>query len=111
MRKMLDRAFACYGIPAKLESADGKPTVQVFFHSINSQSWQNMERVYFPLGEIPRGQYICVFPADAPVSRGDTVVVNSRSYLVSKLETMHIHTGPLYQWSLCVEKGSGEAWS
>ncbi len=110
MRSLMDRAFARYGTPAQLENGAGQQDVRVFFHSINSRSRENTERAYFPLGEIPRGQYICVFPIDAEVRRGDTVTVGGRSYLVSRVEEMTAYRGPVYRWSLCVEKGGGETW-
>ena len=84
--------------------------LKVFFHSVNSSSWQNMERMFLPLGELPRGQYICVFPAGVTVCSEDTLEVGGQTYLVRKTEPMWLRTDSIYQWGLCVEKGSEDAW-
>lgn len=110
MRTLMDRVFHRYGMEARIESEAGQQTVKVFFHSINSRSWQNMERAFSPLGEIPGGQYICVFPAAAHVEAGDTVTVGGRAYQVRRVEKMAMTADPVYQWGLCVKKGGDDTW-
>ena len=110
MRAMMDKLFARYGIPARVQTRQGSFRGKVFFHSVNSRSWQNMERCFFPLGEIPRGQYICVFPISLRVQAGDTVWVGSGVYQVRRVEEMLTHQGPMYRWGLCVEKGGDDTW-
>jgi hypothetical protein len=110
MKKIMDGIFCRYGVPATIHTALGEQQVKVFFHSVNSTSWQNMERMFSPLGEVPRGQYICVLPVEAAVSPEDTIVVGGRSYLMRSVEEMAMFTGALYRWGLCVEKGSEDTW-
>lgn len=110
MKKLMDGIFARYGQPALLCRAGSARQVRAFFWSSNSTSWQNMERMFLPLGEVPRGQYVCVLPADVTAEAGDTLELDTRQYLVRKLEMMSLWTGPVYQWGLCVEKGSEDAW-
>lgn len=110
MKKLMDGVLNRYGVPATIHTAAGAQTVKVIFHSVNSSSWQNMERVFSPLGEVPRGQYICVLPADTAAEPEDTLVVDGRSYLLRRVEQMRVFTGPVYRWALCVEKGSEDTW-
>lgn len=110
MRKLMDAVFARYGTDALILSERGKQKVKVFFHSVNSRSWQNMERMFFPLGEIHRGQYICVLPIGADAAAGDTVTVNSRSYKLRRVEEMFVKGSGIYRWGLCVEKGGDDDW-
>lgn len=110
MKDWMDGVFARYGSPATICGAAGEMAVQVFFHSVNSTAWQNMERVFSPLGEVPRGQYICVLPADIAAEPEDMLTVNGRSYLLRSVEEMAVFTGPLYKWALCVEKGGEDNW-
>ena len=105
MKKLLDRILARYGQTALRYRVGEVQRVQAFFWSVNSTSWQNMERLLLPLGEVPRGQYICVLPAGVTAAAEDTLEVNGRQYLLRKLEEMCLGTGPVYQWGLCVEKG------
>lgn len=110
MRSLMDKVFARHGIDAKIQTEAGLCQSKVFFHSVNSRSWQNMERCFFPLGEIPRGQYICVFPVSVKVKAGDTVWVGSGAYQVRRVEEMLTKHGPVYRWGLCVEKGGDDTW-
>ena len=110
MRKLMGGVLARYGTTATLYSATGQREMKVFFHSINSTSLQNMERMFCSLGEIPRGQYICVLPADAGAMPEDTLQVWNKSYLLRRVEQMPLGDEMVYCWALCVEKGRDEAW-
>lgn len=110
MRKLMDGVFERYGMPATIHTAAGDQQLKVFFHSVNSSSWQNMERQFSPLGEVPRGQYICVLPVHAVAEPEDTMTVGGRQYLFRRIEEMVMFTGAVYRWALCVEKGSEDTW-
>ena len=110
MKKRMDGVLSRYGMPATLQTAEGEQKLKVFFYSINSNSWQNMQRQFAPLGEVPRGQYICVLPADAMAEPEDTLIVADRAYLLRRIEDMAMFTGAVYRWALCVEKGSEDTW-
>lgn len=110
MRKLMDSFFSRYGTDAVLTAEENEQKVKVFFHSVNSRSWQNMERMFFPLGEIHRGQYICVLPIAAAAKAGDTVTVMGRSYKLRRVEEMFVKGMALYRWGLCVEKGGDDHW-
>lgn len=109
MRKLIDRVFARYGTEAVLSTGENTDTLRVFFQSVNSKSWQNMEKVFHPLGFEPRGQYICMLPADAAAENGSTLTVAGNDYLICRVEKMPICTNPVYQWAICTGKGSEEA--
>ena len=110
MRSIMDQVFARYGSDALLTTETGKQKTKVFFHSVNSRSWQNMERMFFPLGEIHRGQYICVLPIGAVAAAGDTVTVKGTSYKLRRVEEMFVKGESVYRWGLCVEKGGDDNW-
>ncbi len=99
---LLDR----YGTPLTI----GEETVKGIFFSVNSQSWQNMDQSYSSLGEIPRGQYICVLPATASAAAGDTVNVGEKTYQFRRIEDMRFRDSVLYRWCLCVERGGDDPW-
>ena len=110
MRDLMDQVFDRYGTDAVLISEAGQQEIKVFFHSVNSRSWQNMERMFFPLGEIHRGQYICVLPIAAAAAAGDTVQVCGKSYKLRRVEEMFLKGESVYRWGLCVEKGGDDNW-
>lgn len=110
MRRLLERVFRLYGKHAMLISGSEQKKVTVFFQGSNSKSWQNMERVYGPLGEIPRGQYLCFLqPGMAAV--GDTLTLDGKAYRICRVEEMTAGTGAMYQWCLCAGKGGEDTWA
>ena len=110
MDRLMDGALARYGVDAVLHSASGSRAVKVFFHSISSSAWQNVDRQFCALGEVPRGRYLCVMPADADAAVEDILTVHGKNYLLRRVERMYSFTGAVYCWGICVEKGSEDQW-
>lgn len=109
MFSAMQRLFSLFATDATMQNEKGKQTVRVFFQSVNSRSWQNMERIFGPMGEIPRGQYVCILPAGTAVA-GDVLTMGQRSYRICRVEDMTVAGKVLYQWSLCKEKGEADTW-
>lgn len=110
MRTLMDRVFARYGTDAMLHTSENSFAVKVFFQSFNSKSKQSIQRPQHPLGWIPQGQYVCLFPAGTAVAVGDYVTLNRLNYQVRRVEDMLGTTGPVYRWTLCTQKGSEDTW-
>lgn len=105
MLQLLERAFGLYGREALLTSGGTQKRVKAFFQGSNSKSWQNMQRVYGPLGEIPRGQYLC-FLQPGTAAEGDSLEMDGKAYRICRVEDM-----AAYQWCLCTEKGGEDTWA
>lgn len=101
----MDSILRRYGVVAQVETAAGTQTAKVFLRSVTSDAWQNMERVFSPLGETPRGRYICLLPAAVVITAEDTVTVRGKSYLVRRVEETAAFADVVCRWCLCVEKG------
>ena len=110
MKKLMDGILRRYGTTAKLSDPWGSQQVKVFFYSVNSTGWQNIQRVFSPLGEVPRGQYICVLSSDARAAAEDTLEIGGRAFLLRRVEPMGIMGETLYDWCVCVEKGGADIW-
>ncbi len=110
MKKLMQRLFARYGTEAVLNSYNGIMSVKVFFESVNSKSWQNMEARHHVLGKLPKGQYICRFAADVPVAAGNMLTVEGSQYIVCRVEDMLGPGGCVYRWALCTKKGGEDTW-
>lgn len=110
MRKLVDRVFARFGIDAVLHGKQGTQGLKVLFWSVNSKAKQNMQPRYGVLGQIPGGQYVCLFPGVAQVESGDCVTVWRRDYLVCRVEDHLDANGPVCRWALCTGKGSADNW-
>ena len=106
----MEPLFTRWGTDMTIVSAEEHKTVRGFFRAVNSKSWQNMESVVSLLGEISRGQYVYLGPADVAVKEGDTLLLGEKSYLFRRVEPYYFGNQPIYQWGLCVEKGVNDTW-
>jgi len=92
-------------------SREGKETrVKGFFQPVRSKSWQSLVDQSTPLGEVFRGQYIYIGPADVAVSEGDVLTVAGKSYFLRRVEQYLYGDAPVYTWGMCVEKGVNDTW-
>lgn len=110
MKTAMESLMARWGTDMTIVSGEEETTVRGFFRAVNSKSWQNMESVVSLLGEISRGQYVYLGPADTAVKEGDTLNLGQKSYLFRRVEAYYFENQPVYLWGLCVEKGVNDTW-
>ncbi len=106
MQKLMKQALARYGVSAQVETKTGEEMAKVFFRSVKSEAQQNAQRVFSPLGEVPRGRYICILPAQPEPKAEGTLTVHGKQYLLRQIEPVTVAEEILCRWCLCVEKGS-----
>ena len=110
MKVAMEDLMARWGTDMTIVSGEEETTVRGFFRAVNSKSWQNMESVVSLLGEISRGQYVYLGPADVAAKEGDTLNLGTKSYLFRRVEAYYFENQPIYLWGLCVEKGVNGTW-
>ena len=110
MRSAVEKIMDRHGTDLTIVSGLEEKTVRGFFRAVNSKSWQSMESEATLLGEISRGQYIYMGPADGAVREGDTLLLGGSSYLFRRTELYYYGNQPVYQWGLCVERGVNDTW-
>ena len=110
MQQMVEKVLASYGSAVTLQKGEDTYAIRAFFQPVRSKSWQYLEGNYSPLGEIPRGQYVYIGPAEPKAEAGDTLVVEGSAYWLRRTELVRDSTGPVYCWGLCVEKGGEDNW-
>lgn len=110
MKRMITKILKQYGVPAVLEHGGESVSLRIFFQPSMSKSWDSMNPIVTPLGQLPGGQYLYIGPADQPIEQGDQVTVGGKHYIMRRAETYLDRNGPIYQWALCVRKGSEESW-
>ena len=110
MRNVVEDVLHKYGTDMLLASNGVEKTVRGFFRAVNSKSWQSMESEATLLGEITRGQYAYIGPADGGAKEGDTISLGEKNYLFRRVELYYYGNDALYQWGLCVEKGVNDIW-
>lgn len=105
MHKLLECVFDRYGVESCVETRDGIYHTKALLRVVKSDAWQSAQREFLPLGEVPRGRYICLLPAQVPAAAGNTVTVRGKSYILRRVEDMAVFTQIVGRWCLCVEKG------
>ena len=110
MQNMIGKILQSHGTDMILTGTEGQKTIRGFFRAVNSKSWQSMESEANLLGEITRGQYAYIGPADGGAREGDTLTLGDKSYLLRRVEYYYYGNQAIYQWGLCVEKGVNDTW-
>ena len=110
MLQTIGNILRVYGTDMVLTSGETSRTIRGFFRAVNSKSWQSMESEANLLGEITRGQYAYIGPADGGVKEGDTISLGEKNYLFRRVELYYFGNQAIYQWGLCVEKGVNDTW-
>ena len=111
MRSIIERVIRDYGSTVVAVRGEERTTFRAFLQLVTSKSWQNMERAIGPLGEIPRGQYLYLGPADQPIAQADYLQCGDRKFLVRRAEALLFQDEPVYVWGLLVEKGGDDPWN
>ena len=104
MDKWMGAFIKRFGQQAVLYAAEQPNPVWVVLQAVQSRSWQNMEGAFSPLGQIPRGQYLCILPAGTPGGEGNILRLQGKCYEIRRLEPVYYGTQTAYLWGLCVEK-------
>lgn len=107
---MVDGILRQYGTRMTLSGSSGERAVRGFFQPVRSKSWQSMVDLSTPLGEVFRGQYVYIGPADVSAAEGDVLTLGERGYFLRRVELYYYGDEAVYTWALCVEKGVNDTW-
>ena len=110
MRRMISKILRYYGVPAVLVHEGERVELRIFFQPSMSKSWDSMDPIVGPLGQLPGGQYLYIGPAEQEISQGDEVTVGGNAYILRRVEKYLDRDGPVYRWALCVRKGGEDKW-
>ena len=110
MKAVVEKILRQHGTDLTITSGGTTKTVRGFFRAVNSKSWQSMESEATLLGEITRGQYAYIGPAEGGAGEGDTLTLGGRNYIFRRVEIYYYGNQAIYQWGLCVEKGVNDTW-
>ncbi len=100
MMQLICKLFARLGSDGLLNGQKQR----LFFQAGHSRSLQTLERIFTPLGEVPRGQFVCYFPADARVQALDRLEFMGRCFDIYRAEPIYHRNRVVYIWALCAER-------
>ncbi len=107
MVALVEKVLHRYGSQILLQRQEGNVEFRGFLQHTASKHWNNMEKVFSPLGQIPRGQYAIIAPAEVTLQVGDVLTCNGKDYRLRRAEQILFRDTPLYTWGLCVERRDG----
>ena len=110
MRKTVEKILNRYGSPITLHRFEGDFELRGFMQHTASLGWQNMQKVYSPIGEIPRGQYLLLLPPEPLLVKGDYLFREEIWYRVCRVEKVFYREEVIYCWCLCEEGGKLGSW-
>ncbi len=110
MKRMIDTLLRQHGTAMVLRRGDGDFTVRGFFQPVRSRSLQSVVSHATALGQLDRGQFIYIGPADVEAAQGDELTVGGQCYILRRTELYRCGDEPVYTWGLCMEKGGEAQW-
>ncbi len=111
MRSIIEAIIENYGSTVTAVQGAAEHSFRAFLQPVTGKSWQNMEKAFGPLGEIPRGQYLYLGPAARDIAETDHLRCGGKDYLVRRAEPILVRDEALFIWGLCVPKGADDPWS
>lgn len=106
MRKIIDSMLERFGVEAVVNGVSTK----IFLQFSNSKSWDSMNPIITPVGQLPGGQYLYIGPAELEIQAGFEVRVGENAYIMRRCEAYQTGEGVVYRWALCVQKGKEDQW-
>lgn len=110
MRRTMERMILRYGSAMVLSGSSGEHQIRAFLQETQSKGLNHISREIEPLGEIPKGIYVYIGPADPAAEAGDTLRFRDKTYEFRRTEQVTVADTEIYCWGLCVQKGSDGTW-
>ena len=110
MLRAIQKMIRRYGCAMVLCNSKGEHPIRAFLQETRSKSLDSIRRETAPLGEIPKGTYVYIGPADPAAQPGDTLQFQGKTYEFRRAELICARDSELYCWGLCVRKGSEGIW-
>lgn len=105
MKDLITRLIEHYGNDVIITANRVEHQAKAFMQLVTSKSWQNMERMIPTIGEVHRGQYLYLGPADVPLSGYDTIEMDGRLFIVRRADPIIYRSERIFIWGLCVQGG------
>ena len=106
MKGTVEKMISQYGNHMVLVQKGKETTVRAFLQETRSRSQEYAQREFSPLGEICRGLFVYIGPAEPLVEMGDRIRFGNRQFEVRRTDPVKVADQTLYCWGLCVERGA-----
>ena len=111
MRTLVDAILQGYGSLVTLKDGEASRMYRAFVRPVTDKGWQATRKLFGSLGEVQKGQYVYIGPADVPLCAGKRLTVRQETYLVRRCETAYMKDEAVYVWALLVKAEGEGAWN
>lgn len=105
MKELIGRILQQYGSTAEVTVGEDTQAVRAFIQPVTEAGWESVRRTMRAIGEIPRGRYVYIGPADVLPEADALVRAGGRTYRVQRAERLFFADETLYVWGLLRETG------
>ena len=111
MKTLVDAILQGYGSLVSVTEGEASRTFRAFVRPVTDKGWQATRSLFGPLGEVRRGQYVYIGPAEVSLSVGQKLTVRQESYQVRRCETVFLKDEAVYVWALLVKAEGDGVWN
>lgn len=105
MKELIGRILQQYGSAAEVALGSETQAVRAFIQPVTEAGWESVRRTMRAIGEIPRGRYVYIGPAEVLPEEDAIVRAGGKSYRVQRAERLFFADEALYVWGLLRETG------
>lgn len=111
MKTLVSAIMQGYGSLVTLTDGEGSRMYRAFIGPVTGKGWEATRKLFGSLGEVRKGQYIYIGPADVPLSEGQSLLVRQEAYQVRRCETVFLRDEAVYVWAALVKTEGDGAWN
>ena len=111
MKALIESILLGYGSLVTIRDGENARTFRAFIQPVTEKGWQNTRKIIASLGQIPRGQYVYIGPAETELVEGQILEARRQQYVVRRCETVYLAEEAMYVWALLTKTGGADPWS
>ena len=111
MKALIESILTGYGSLATIKDGDSARTFRAFIQPVTEKGWQNTKKIIASLGQVPKGQYVYIGPAEVELLEGQMLEARGQKYMVRRCETVFLGEEAMYTWALLTKAGGTDPWN
>ena len=111
MKALIQSILTGYGSLVTIRDGESTRTFRAFIQPVTEKGWQNTRKIIASLGQVPKGQYVYIGPAEMELLEGQMLEARWQKYLVRRCEKVFLGEEAMYTWALLTKVGGADPWN
>lgn len=111
MKALIESILQGYGSLATITDGESARTFRAFIQPVTEKGWQNTKKIIASLGQVPKGQYVYIGPAEVELTQGQRLETRGQTFLVRRCEKVFLGEEAMYTWALLTKAGGADPWN